>query len=73
MAWAAPFGGMAVARRLDPEAEVFLIGDSGQPGTATGSPPVLPRDSLDQRPPMTGFVIAGGLGTRIEAHNERLL
>jgi len=35
--WAAPFGVMAVARRLDPEIEVFLISDSGGSVTATGN------------------------------------
>ena len=60
MDWAAPFEGMAVARRLDPELEVFPIGDSGQPVTATGNVPLLPRYSLDQRPSMTAFVISEG-------------
>lgn len=71
--WAAPYGVMAVARRMDPEIDVFLVGDSGQPVTATGNLPLQPRYALDQRPTMTAFVIPGGIGTRTEIHNERLL
>lgn len=71
--WAAPFGVMAVARRLDPEIDVFLVGDSGTPVTSTANLPVVPRHSLDQNPPMTAFVVPGGIGTRTEIHNDRLL
>jgi transcriptional regulator GlxA family with amidase domain len=71
--WAAPFGVMAVARRLDPEIDVFLIGDSGVQITATGNLKVMPRYSLDQNPSMTAFVIPGGIGTRTEIHNGRLI
>ena len=71
--WAAPFGVMAVARRLDPEIDAFLVSDSGGPVTATGSLVVVPRYGIDQRPPMTALVIPGGVGTRAEIHNGRLL
>src|SRR5487761_1847016 len=71
--WSAPFGVMAVARRLDPEIDVFLVSDSGGPVTATGNLQVTPRYSLDQNPSMTAFIIPGGIGTRTEIHNDRLL
>lgn len=71
--WAAPFGVMAVARRLDPEIDVFLITDSGTPVTATGNMVVTPRYGLDHKPGMTAFVIPGGIGTRTEIYNRRLL
>ncbi len=71
--WAAPFGVMAVARRLDPEIDVFLISDSGGQVIATGNMVVTPRYGLDHRPDMTAFVIPGGIGTRTEIHNGRLL
>lgn len=71
--WAAPFGVMAVGRRLDPEIEVFLISDSGGPVTATGNMTVTARYGLDHRPSMSAFVIPGGIGTRTEIHNGRLL
>jgi transcriptional regulator GlxA family with amidase domain len=71
--WAAPFGVMAVARRLDPEIDAFLISDSGGPVTATGNMLVTPRYGLDHRPSMTAFVVPGGIGTRTEIHNGRLL
>lgn len=70
--WAAPFGVMAVARRLDPEIDVFLVGDSGGPAVATANLIVTPRYSLDQDPSMSAFVIPGGIGTRTEIHNLRL-
>ncbi|MGI0071512.1 MAG: DJ-1/PfpI family protein [Thermoplasmata archaeon] len=71
--WAAPFGVMAVARRLDPEIDVFLLGDSGTTVVATGNLPVAVRYSLDDRPSVSAFVIPGGIGTRTEIHNGRLL
>lgn len=71
--WAAPYGVMAVARRLDPEIDVFLVGDSLQPVMATGNLMVLPRYALDHRPSMTAFVIPGGIGTRTEITNQRLI
>ena len=71
--WAAPYGVMAVARRLDPEIDVFLIGDSLQPVVGTGNLMVIPKYSLDHRPSMTAFVIPGGIGTRTEITNERLI
>lgn len=71
--WAAPYGVMAVARRLDPEIDVFLVGDSLQPVVGTGNLVVIPKYSLDHRPSMTAFVIPGGIGTRTEITNERLI
>lgn len=71
--WAAPYGVMAVARRLDPEIDVFLVGDSLQPVVGTGNLMVIPKYSLDHRPSMTAFVIPGGIGTRTEITNERLI
>jgi len=71
--WAVPYGVMAVARRLDPEIDVFLVGDSLQPAVATGNLMVMPKYSLDHRPAMTAFVIPGGIGTRTEISNQRLI
>ncbi|HHT9120020.1 MAG TPA: DJ-1/PfpI family protein [Candidatus Hypogeohydataceae bacterium YC41] len=70
--WAAPFGVMSVARRLDPEIDVFLIGDSGTPVVATGNMMVTPRYALDHHPNVTAFIIPGGIGTRTEIRNQRL-
>jgi transcriptional regulator GlxA family with amidase domain len=63
----------AVARRLDPELDVFLIGDSLTPIMATGNLIVQPRYSLDQGPDMDAFLIPGGIGSRAEMHNGRLI
>jgi transcriptional regulator GlxA family with amidase domain len=71
--WAGPVGVFAVARRLDPELDVFLIGDSLAPVLATGNLSVTPRYSLDQQPDMDAFLIPGGIGSRAEMHNGRLL
>ena len=71
--WAGPVGVFAVARRLDPELDVFLIGDSLSPVMATGNLSVNPRYSLDQQPDMDAFLIPGGIGSRAEMHNGRLL
>jgi len=71
--WAAPIGVFAVARRLEPELEAFLIGDTLVPVMATGNLSVNPRYSLDQQPDLDAFLIPGGIGTRAEMHNGRLL
>lgn len=71
--WAGPVGVFAVARRMDPELDVFLVGDSLVSILATGNISVSPRYSLDQRPDMDAFLIPGGIGSRVEMHNGRLI
>lgn len=71
--WAGPVGVFAVAKRMDPELDVFLIGDSLLPVTATGNLSVAPRYGIDQEPDMDAFLIPGGIGTRAEMHNGRLI
>lgn len=71
--WAGPAGVFAVARRMDPELDAFLIGDSLVPVTTTANISMNPRYSLDQRPDMDAFLIPGGIGTRAEMHNGRLI
>lgn len=69
----APFGVFAVAQRMDPELDVFLVGDTAVPVETTGGMTVTPRYALDNRPDMDAFLIPGGIGTRREMHNERLI
>jgi transcriptional regulator GlxA family with amidase domain len=71
--WAGPAGVFAVARRMDPELDAFLVGDSLVPVMTTASITVQPRYCLDQRPDMDAFLIPGGIGTRAEMHNGRLI
>jgi len=71
--WAGPTGVFAVARRLDPELETFLVGDSLQLAVATGNLRVMPKYALDHNPAMDAFLIPGGIGTRAEMHNTRLI
>ncbi|MGH8278940.1 MAG: DJ-1/PfpI family protein [Gammaproteobacteria bacterium] len=68
----APFGVFAVAQRLDPELDVFLVGDATGPVEATAGLKVTPRYALDHHPDMDAFLIPGGIGTRREMHNGRL-
>jgi len=69
----APLGVFAVARRMDPELETFLVGDSGVPIKTTANMEVRPRYGLDDAPSMDAFLIPGGIGTRNEMHNGRLV
>lgn len=69
----APFGVFAVAQRMDPELDVFLVGDTRTPVQATAGLKATPRYGLDDRPDMDAFLIPGGIGTRREMHNGRLL
>lgn len=71
--WAGPVGVFAVARRIDPELDVFLIGDSLAPVKATGNLSVNPKYSLDHTPDMDAFLVPGGIGTRAEMYNGRLI
>lgn len=71
--WATPTGVFAVARRMDPELETFLMGDTQSPVVATGGLRVIPKYGLADNPSMDAFLIPGGLGTRAEIHNKRLL
>ena len=71
--WAGPAGVFAVARRMDPELDAFLVGDPLVPVTTTANISVTPRYSLDQQPDMDAFLIPGGIGTRAEMHNGRLI
>lgn len=71
--FAAPYGVFAVARRLEPSIEVFLIADTMRPVTAQAGLTVLPKYSLDDKPNMSAFIIPGGSGTRTEVFNQRLI
>jgi transcriptional regulator GlxA family with amidase domain len=71
--WSGPAGVFAVARRMDPELEVFLVGDSMVSVMTTANIPLNPRYGLDQRPDMDAFLIPGGIGTRTEMYNGRLI
>ncbi len=71
--WAAPTGVFAVAKRMDPELETFLIGDTMSTVVATAGLRVLPKYGLNDNPSMDAFLIPGGIGTRSEIHNKRLL
>lgn len=69
----APFGVFAVAQRMDPELDAFLVGDTLTRVEATAGLSVMPRYGLDDHPDMDAFLIPGGIGTRREMHNKRLL
>lgn len=68
----APFGVFAVAQRMDPELDVFLVGDAFGSIEATAGLKVKPRYAFNDHPDMDAFLIPGGIGTRREMHNRRL-
>jgi len=70
--FAAPYGVFSVARRLDPELDVFLIAESLRPVQAQAGFTVLPNYGFSDRPAMDAFLIPGGFGTRQEMHNGNL-
>ncbi|QSA95612.1 DJ-1/PfpI family protein [Methylococcus sp. EFPC2] len=70
--FAAPHGVFSVARRFDPELDVFLIADARRPVQAQAGFTVLPNYDFNDRPAMDAFLIPGGFGTRQETHNTRL-
>jgi transcriptional regulator GlxA family with amidase domain len=70
--FAAPYGVFSVARRLDPEIEVFAVAESMRPVQAQAGFTMLPNYSFLDRPSIDAFLIPGGFGTRQEMHNRRL-
>lgn len=69
----APLGVFAVARRMDPELDAFLVGETDAPVKTAGNMMVVPRYCLRDQPDMDAFLIPGGIGTRTEMHNGRLI
>jgi len=70
--YAAPAGVFSVARRFDPELEVFLVAESLRPVQTQAGFTVLPNYGFLERPAMDAFLIPGGFGTRQEMHNANL-
>jgi len=70
--FAAPYGVFSVARRYDPELEVFFVAEAMRPVQAQAGFTMLPNSSFADRPAMDAFLIPGGFGTRQEMHNGRL-
>lgn len=70
--YAAPYGVFSVARRLDPELDVFLIAESQRPVQTQAGLTVLPNYSFADTPALDAFLIPGGFGTRQEMHNRNL-
>lgn len=70
--YAAPYGVFSVARRFDPELDVFLVADAHRPIATQAGLMVLPAYSFADAPDMDAFMIPGGFGTRQEMHNGRL-
>ncbi len=70
--FAAPYGVFSVARRLDPDLDVFFIADSLKPVQAQAGFMVHPNYSFNENPSVDVFFIPGGFGTRQEMYNKRL-
>ncbi len=70
--YAAPYGVFSVAKRFDPELEVFLIAESMRPVQTQAGFTVLPNYSFSDTPAMDAFLIPGGFGTRQEMNNGNL-
>lgn len=70
--YAAPYGVISVARRLDPELDAFLVAESLRPVQTQAGLTVVPNYSFAEEPDMDAFLIPGGFGTRQEMYNGRL-
>ncbi len=70
--YAAPYGVFSVARRFDPELDVFLIAENLRPVQTQAGLTVLPNYGFSDRPDIDAFLIPGGFGTRQELHNGNL-
>jgi transcriptional regulator GlxA family with amidase domain len=70
--FAAPYGVFSVARRYDPELDVFFVAETLRPTQAQAGFTVLPNYGFADGPAMDAFLIPGGFGTRQELHNRKL-
>ena len=70
--YAAPYGVFSVARRFDPELDVFLVAENIRPVQTQAGLTVLPNYGFNDHPAMNAFLIPGGFGTRQELHNSNL-
>jgi transcriptional regulator GlxA family with amidase domain len=70
--FAAPYGVLSVARRYDPEIDVFLVAEALRPIQTHAGLTVLPAYGFADTPAMDGFLVPGGFGTRQEMHNRNL-
>ncbi len=68
----APYGVISVARRLDPELDVFLIAESQRPIQTQAGFTVIPNYAFGDQPALDAFLIPGGFGTRQEMYNRNL-
>ena len=72
MDFAAPYGVISVARRLDPELDVFMIAESQRPIQTQAGFTVIPNYAFGDQPALDAFLIPGGFGTRQEMYNRNL-
>lgn len=70
--FAAPYGVFSVARRFDPELDVFLVAEALRPVQAQAGLTLMPNYAFTDRPAMEALLIPGGFGTRQEIGNNRL-
>lgn len=70
--FAAPYGVFSVARRFDPELDVFFVAEALRPVQAQAGFTLLPNYAFNDEPALDAFLIPGGCGTRQELHNRRL-
>lgn len=70
--FSAPYGVFSVARRFDPELDVFLVAESQHPLQTQAGFTVVPNYTFTDQPAMDAIVIPGGFGTRQEMHNRNL-
>ena len=62
------------ARRETPSPfEVRLVAETAEPVVTTGGMRVIPDVTIDDCPPLDVLVVPGGMGTRTEIKNERLV
>jgi len=70
--FAAPYGVISVARRLDPELDVFMVAESQRSIQTQAGFTVIPNYAFTDRPALDAFLIPGGFGTRQEMYNRNL-
>jgi len=70
--FSSPYGVFSVARRVQPELDVFLIAETLRPLQAVSGFTVYPNYSFADRPAIDAFLIPGGPGLRPEQYNGGL-
>lgn len=70
--FSSPYGVLSIARRIQPQIDVFLVAENLQPVHGASGFTVLPNYGFPDHPVMDAFLVPGGPGLRTAQYNANL-